>query len=69
MSFPSAETQMRIAELRQKALAGNLTLEETKEAIAFLRQERVAQPPSSSGSKKAAAAAVNVDNLLGELGI
>lgn len=65
----STEMQMRIAELRQKARDQSLTLEETKEAIAFLRAERIAMPPSSSGSKKAAAAAVNVDNLLGELGL
>lgn len=65
----SLEMQTRIAELRQKARDGSLTLEETKEAIAFLRQERVAMPPSSSGSKKAAAAAINADDLLGELGL
>lgn len=51
----SLDMQIRIAELRQKARDGTLTLEETKEGIAFLRQERLAMPPAkSSGSKKVA---------------
>jgi uncharacterized protein YnzC (UPF0291/DUF896 family) len=63
----SLEMQVRIAELRQKAREGTLTLEETKEGIAFLRQERLAMPPSTkSASKKVV---VNADDLLGELGI
>jgi hypothetical protein len=68
MTIPSLEMQTRIAELRQKARDGTLTLEETKEAIAFLRAERMAMEPTK-GTKKAAQAAVNVDNLLGELGL
>lgn len=62
----SIEMQTRIAELRQKARDGTLTLEETKEGIAFLRQERMAMPPAKSSSKKVV---VNADDLLGELGI
>lgn len=68
MSTPSLEMQTRIAELRIKARDGVLTLEETKEAIRFLRQERMAMEPTK-GTKKAAAAAINPDDLLGELGI
>lgn len=60
------EVQQRIAELRQKARDGTLTLEETKEGIAFLRAERLAMPASPSKSKKVT---VNADDLLGQLGI
>lgn len=65
--LPSLEIQQRIAELRQKARDGTLTLEETKEGIAFLRQERLAMPPTKSSSKSKVV--VNADDLLGELGI
>lgn len=58
--------QIRIAELRQKARDGTLTLEETKEGIRFLRQERMMLPPSKTSTRKAA---VDADALLGELGI
>ena len=59
--------QQRISELRQKARDGTLTLEETKEGIRFLRQERMMMPPAkSSGGKKAV---VDTDSLLRELGI
>jgi hypothetical protein len=64
----SIEMQVKVAEWRQKARDGTLTLEETKEAIKFLRAERVAMPPAKQSARKASAA-VNVDNLLGELGI
>lgn len=62
----SLETQQRIAVLREKARNGTLTIDETKEAIAFLRQERMAMPPAKASPKKVE---VNVDNLLGELGL
>ena len=52
--IPSLEIQIRIAELRQKARDGTLTLEETKEGISFLRAERLAMPPSKSSKKVAA---------------
>lgn len=58
--------QQRIAVLRQKARDGTLTLEETREGINFLRQERMSMPPAAGKSKKVV---VNADDLLGELGI
>lgn len=64
----SLETQQRVAELRQKAREGTMTLEDTKEAIAFLRQERLAMPAASTKSR-AKKAPINTDALLGELGI
>lgn len=62
----SPEMQARIAILRQKALDGTLTLEETKEGIQFLRQERMMSPPAKSSRAKPV---VDADALLGELGI
>jgi hypothetical protein len=65
----SLETQQRIAELRLKAKSPEgLTLDETKEAIRFLRQERLAMPASKTGTR-VKAPAVNADDLLSELGI
>lgn len=65
----SLETQQRIAELRQKARSPEgLTLEETKEAIRFLRQERLAMPAAKSSSRTKAPAP-NADDLLSELGL
>lgn len=64
--IPSIETQVRIAELRQKARDGTLTLDEMKEGIAFLRQERLAMPARASSVKKAV---INADDLLSALGI
>lgn len=62
---PSLEMQQRIAELRLKAQAGTLTLEETKEGIAFLRQERLAMPAKPASKR----VVINADDLLGELGL
>ena len=59
--------QQRIAELRQKAREGTLTMDETKEGIAFLRAERLQMPASPSKSKPKVI--VNADDLLGELGL
>lgn len=64
----SLETQIRISELREKARAGTLTLDECKEAIAFLRQERLAMPESSS-KPRSAKVVINADDLLKDLGI
>lgn len=61
----SLEMQTRIAVLRQKARDGTLTLEETKEGISFLRQERLMMAPAKVSKK----AVVDVENLLGQLGI
>lgn len=67
MSVPSLETQQRIAEIRQKCRDGTATLEEMKDGIAFLRQERLAMPPAkSSGTRKAP---INPDDLLKDLGL
>ncbi len=67
--LPSIERQQRIAELRQKAREGTLTLEETKEGIAFLRAERLAMPQTKASGSRAKAAPVNANDLLGELGL
>jgi hypothetical protein len=58
----------RVADLRAKALSGDLTLDECKEAIAFLRKERLAMPQSSS-KPRTAKPVVNADDLLKDLGI
>lgn len=65
----SLEMQQRIATLREKVRSGStLTIEEMKEAIAFLRQERLAMPPVKNSSRTKAPAP-NADDLLSELGI
>lgn len=65
----SIETMQRIAELREKAKSSEgLTLDECKEAIAFLRQERLAMPQSSA-KPRTKAPAPNADDLLKDLGI
>jgi len=65
----SLDTTDRIQQLRQKAQLGELTIEETKEAINLMRQGRVsaAQTSAKSRSKKAAAAPVDSDALLNQL--
>lgn len=65
---PSLEAQQRIAELREKSRNGTLTMEECREGIRFLRQERLAMPASSS-KPRTKAPAPDVDGMLGELGI
>lgn len=65
---PSIETQAKIAALREKARSGTMTLEDCKEAIAFLRQERVAMPPATA-KPRTKAAPINADDLLKGLGI
>lgn len=65
----SIETQQRIAELRQKAKSPEgLTLEETKEAVRFLRAERLNMAPVKA-APRTKAPAPNVADLLSELGI
>lgn len=66
----SPEVQARIGILRQKAREGTLTLEESREAVRFLREDRVLAQATSTKSrttKAAKAAAVNSDDLLSEL--
>lgn len=64
---PSLEMQQRIVELRIKAREGTLTLDETKEAIAFLRQERLAMPAAARPASRKVV--VDADDLLKDLGI
>lgn len=58
---------------RQKALAGTLTLEESREAIAAIRKERAGASEKSTAAKttrtaaKAKNAPIDSDKLLGEL--
>ncbi len=68
MSFPSLETQQRIAALREKARLGTLTKDECAEGITFLRAERLAMPAAKSASRTKAPAP-NGDDLLAELGL
>lgn len=65
----SPEQQARIQALRAKAREGTLTLEESREAIILLREDRVAASATSAASKarKAPKAPVNSDDLLAEL--
>lgn len=65
----STETQSKIAIWRQRAREGTLTKEEMREALQALAEDRVraAGASSTSRTKKAAKAAVNSDDLLGEL--
>lgn len=64
----SLATQQRIAELREKARLGTMTLEDCREGITFLRAERLAMPQSSS-KPRTAKPSVNADDLLSELGL
>lgn len=65
---PSLEAQVRMAELREKARTGTMTLEDCREAISFLREERLAMPPSASKSRTKAPPP-DADALLKDLGI
>ena len=62
----SLEHQQKVAEWRIRAREGTLSIEEMREAITFLRAERIAMPPSKSSKAKPV---VNADDLLSELGI
>lgn len=65
----SAETQARIAELRQLDQAGKLTIEEMKEVVILLRGDRfAAQTASDSSKRKQAKAEIpSADDMLDEL--
>lgn len=65
---PSLEMQQKVAEWRAKAREGTLTDDECREAIAFLRQERLMMP-ATKASGKSKEPAPNVNDLLSELGI
>ena len=68
MTYPSLETQQRIAELREKARQGTLTIDECREGVRFLRAERHAMPAAKSSSRTKAPPP-NADDLLSELGL
>jgi hypothetical protein len=63
----SPEMMTKVALWREKARSGQLSREEMREAIVFLRAERQAVPPAASRSTKSQAASVNTDDLLGQL--
>jgi hypothetical protein len=73
-----AEFQMKLAEWREKARNNQLTVDEMREAILFLREGRVHAAAAKAAKTKASssprtlkekAAAVDSDALLGDLGI
>lgn len=60
------DQQVKIAEWRRKCAAGTATIEELREAMAYLRANRKAAAVAST-TKKASAAKPNGDALLAEL--
>ena len=64
------ETLQRISQLRAKAVEGTLTLDEAREGVALLRQDRKSAAASSDTSRRARAKAAipHADDLLDELG-
>lgn len=69
MPLPSPELQSKIAILRQKALAGDLTSDDVREAIELLRSDRRGAAVASATSKtKAAKVAIpSAADMLSEL--
>lgn len=65
---PSPEASLRVAKLREKSRTGELTIEECREAINFLRGERLAMAPAAS-KPRTKAPAPDANDLLKELGI
>jgi hypothetical protein len=65
------EMQMKIARWRQSAIAGTLSEEECKEAIIFLRGERLAaaSAPGAASRAKAVVTQLNANDMLKDLGI
>lgn len=62
----SPEAMIRLQELRNKARQGNISLEELRESIKLMREDRVTAAETSA-KKKSAAAPVDVQALLGQL--
>ncbi len=59
---------LKLAEYRRKAADGTATLAEMREAVAFMRQGRVAAAAASAAkSRKTAAPVKSGDDLLNEL--
>lgn len=71
MPLLSPETLLKVAEWRQKSRDGTLSLEETREALKLLRDDRMTAgagvPKSAGKSMKAQAAAVDTKQLLMKL--
>lgn len=68
----SPEAQAQVQLWRQKAREGSLTQDEMRQAIAILRQDRVAASGTSDKAKTTRATSrakknINSDDLLGEL--
>lgn len=64
------EVSQHLTILRQKSLAGTLTREEMKEAVALMRESRVsasAKSAKSKATKAAKAKPIDSDDLLAEL--
>jgi|CXWK01.1.fsa_nt_gi hypothetical protein len=66
--YPVA-TEARIEELRHAAQVRELTIEESREVIRLIRQERVSASAASAGTraKKAASAPIDVEALMAKL--
>lgn len=69
MPLPSPELQSKIAILRQKALAGDLTSDDVREAIELLRADRrgAAVASATSKAKTAKVAIPSAADMLSEL--
>lgn len=68
MSDPTLNISIKVAEWRQKAREGTLTLDETREAIKFLRAGRSLVAAATGGSKTSKAKPKpSGDDLLSEL--
>lgn len=65
-SVISPELQAKLAIWRQKATAGTLSIEDTREAVRHLRSDRNSAAYEPSGKKRTAKSA---DDMLGELGL
>lgn len=66
----SAENTARLLAIRQKSIEGTATIDELKEGIAILRQDRVSAQIASSQSKTTRAAAakpVDTGSILADL--
>lgn len=59
----SLEHMTKVADWRQRAREGTLTQDEMREAITFLRAERVAMPAAKTTKAKV----INTSDLLSEL--
>ena len=64
----SIEVHRRIAELREKGRAGTMTLDDCREAIAFLRADRL-NMPTKAASSRTKAPPPDANDLLSELGL